>query len=501
LSSTPDEDRPSVQIGDPYTEKLIIEATLEAMDRGIVEACKDLGAAGLAGASSEMAAGGGLGIRIFADAVPLREKGLTTYEILLAESQERMIIEVRPENVEEIAEIARKYDIAFGVVGVLTQEKKFVVEHNGEVVVDLPMDLLVGGAPPYDRKARKRRAYIPPLTLTEVSDYRNAILKILSSPNVAFKDWVFRQYDHEVQIRTHVKPGEDCGVLLDPMCEHMIALSCGCNPRHVALNPYEGTKLSIIENSSNLAVVGAEPICIVNCLNFGNPEDEEVYWDFRESVRGLGDGAREIGVPVVGGNVSFYNESEEFGTEVLPTPSIGMVGILPRMRVPSMYLSEGDSIVLVGATYDEMLGSEFYGCYGVLSESNAPKFRSEYVNNIKKVREVVREGIVNSAHDLSIGGLAVGICKMALKCGAEVRLESNSGTLNTLLFSETYGRFVLGVEEELVDEVLSKTGGQVIGKAGGGRIKINDILLDLSDVQTALSSLTKTMIGDENERK
>ena len=151
--------------------------------------------------------------------------------------------------------------------------------------------------------------------------------------------------------------------------------------------------------------------------------------------------------------------------------------------------------------YDEMLGSEFYGCYGVLSESNAPKFRSEYVNNIKKVREVVREGIVNSAHDLSIGGLAVGICKMALKCGAEVRLESNSGTLNTLLFSETYGRFVLGVEEELVDEVLSKTGGQVIGKAGGGRIKINDILLDLSDVQTALSSLTKTMIGDENERK
>jgi len=277
----------------------------------------------------------------------------------------------------------------------------------------------------------------------------------------------------------------------------MIALSCGCNPRHVALNPYEGTKLSIIENASNLAVVGAEPICIVNCLNFANPEDERVYWDFKESVRGLRDGAIELGVPIVGGNVSFYNESEELGTEILPTPSIGMVGIAPKMKVPSMYLKEGEILVLVGKTYDEMEGSEYSALFGCGCSENceiSPIFRREYVENIKRVREVVKEGIVSSAHDLSIGGLGAGICKMALNCGAEVRTGNK-----TMLFSESYGRFVLGVREEFVDEVISKTGGYVIGKAGGGKIEINGISLSLSEVHDALSSLTKRMTGNEEK--
>ncbi|MHC1625001.1 MAG: phosphoribosylformylglycinamidine synthase subunit PurL, partial [Methermicoccaceae archaeon] len=372
LSSSPEEDRPSVQIGDPYTEKLLIEATLEAIEMGIVESCKDLGAAGLTGASSELAASGGHGIHITADNVPLREEGLTTYEILLAESQERMILEVKPEDEGIIHEIAKKYDINCAKIGVLSDDGKFLVEHGGEVVVDIPIDLLAGGAPSFTRTPEEKKREVEEFVSTPIEKLKDVWLRVLSSENIAHKQWVYSQYDHEVQVRTHVKPGHDAAVLvLDP---HVIALSCGCNPRHVGFSPYEGTKLSVLENVTNLACMGASPFCAVNCLNFGNPEDNKVYWEFSEAVRGLGDMCRTLNVPVVGGNVSFYNESEELGTEVLPTPSLGIVGRLNdefskmilsgNASLPSPRAKKNETLLLIGNTYEEMGGSEYSSIVG-----------------------------------------------------------------------------------------------------------------------------------------
>ncbi|MHC1570262.1 MAG: phosphoribosylformylglycinamidine synthase subunit PurL, partial [Methermicoccaceae archaeon] len=394
LSSCSDEDRPSVQIGDPYTEKLLIEATLEAIDRGLVKACKDLGAAGLTGASTELAAKGGLGLTIYADNVPLREKGLTAYEILIAESQERMVLEVAPEDVDEVLSIAERYDLAHAVVGTLTQEKRFVVRFGGEVVVDVPIDLLVGGAPMYER-ATAPKERVSTREVPEAQDMKNTILALLSSPNIASAEWVYRQYDHEVQLRTHTKPGEDAGVLVCPE-GFTLALSCGCNPRHVSLSPRDGTALSVIENASNLAVKGAEPLAIVNCLNFADPDDPEVFYDFEQCVLGLGDGAGLLGVPVVGGNVSFYNESEEMGTKVVPTPSIGMVGLVRPDHIPSMCFEQGKEVVLVGDTRAELGGSEYCALAG--SDGGiAPSMRDEYAKTIGAVRSAIADGLVSSA--------------------------------------------------------------------------------------------------------
>ncbi|KUK04843.1 MAG: phosphoribosylformylglycinamidine synthase subunit PurL [Methanosarcinales archaeon] len=497
LSSCSDEDRPSVQIGDPYTEKLLIEATLEAIQKGLVRACKDLGAAGLTGASTELAAKGGLGLRIYADRVPLREEGLTAYEILIAESQERMVLEVAPENVDEVLSIAERYDLAHAVVGELTEEKRFVVMFRGEVVVDVPIDLLVGGAPMYERESTPRIA-VSAERAPEAHDLKEVLLGLLSSPNIASKEWVYRQYDHEVQIRTHTKPGEDAGVLVCPE-GFTLALSCGCNPRHVSLSPYDGTALSVLENASNLAVKGAEPIAIVNCLNFADPEDREVYFDFAESVRGLAEAARLLGVPVVGGNVSFYNESEEFDTKVLPTPSIGMVGIVRSRHIPPMHPVEGLELVLVGDTHAELGGSEYCALMGS-DGGAAPTMRREYVKNIEAVRRAVEMGLVSAAHDLSLGGLAVGVCKMAAKCGAVVELDeaANGLTPTELLFSESYGRFLLATKEAstLIEE-LGDVPAWHIGHTGEEDVHISvrgqRVVLHSDELLRADGSLTRLM--------
>jgi len=496
------EDRPSVQVGDPYTEKLVIEMTLEAMEKGYIKSCKDLGAAGLGGASAELAAKGGLGAYIIADAVTQREPNMNAYEILLAESQERMVFEVAPEDVDAVLALVAKYDLNGAVVGYLTEKPNYTVEFKGEVVVDIPIDFLTGGAPTCEKSS------VAPIPQVEESkapetpeDLKAAFLKVISSYNIASKEWIYRQYDHEVQLRTVVKPGEDSGVL-KITDEKGLVLSCGCQPRATLLDPYNGGKNIVVENAMNLAVKGAEGLAIVNCLNFGNPDRPEIYWQLKNSVLGLGDGARELSIPVVGGNVSLYNESDEFKTAILPTPSIGIIGKvnLETLLPSSFFAKSGDTIILVGETTADMGGSEYYACFEAQNAGKVPSVPKNAPEIIKAVIEAARSGKLGSAHDLSLGGIAAGLARMCKNSGAKVDLsEVSELKAEELLFSEAPARALLATgEPEAVLEILKDVPRMIIGKVEGNSLEVKgkdfEISLSLKEISDAYGSLTRFMM-------
>ncbi|KXS40313.1 MAG: phosphoribosylformylglycinamidine synthase II [Methanolobus sp. T82-4] len=496
------EDRPSIQIGDPFTEKLLIEATLEAIGEGYVKACRDLGAAGLAGASSEMASKGNLGMKIIADNVILRETGMTPYEILIAESQERMLLEVDPDDVQAVLDIAAKYDLNASLIGELTEDLAYTVMFKGEVAASIPVKLLTEGAPTFERPSTEPAPRDAGEKPEMPEDLKQAILDILSSHNVASKKWIYRQYDHEVQLRTVAKPGDDAGVLRIDGNEG-IALSCGCNPKHTLLDPYQGGKGTVIENAMNLAVKGAYGIALVDCLNFGNPEKPDIYWQFKQAILGLGDGARELSIPVVGGNVSLYNESEEFKTAIAPTPSIGLIGYVEDVTsAPSgVFTKEGDTIILVGTTKDELGGSEYYRVIGKREYGMAPAVPDNVSQIINSLIEAVKSKKVTASHDLSLGGLAAGLCEMCENMGATVDLSDIENDLRTdeLLFSESYARAIICTSEPAaVKELLKDVPHTVIGTVGGNELKISgkefDVSISISEINKAKKSLLNLMM-------
>jgi phosphoribosylformylglycinamidine synthase II len=470
------EDRPSVQIGDPYTEKLIIDAILEMAATGKILACKDLGAAGLAGASSEMCSS--FGALIHADRVHLREPGMLPPEIMLSESQERMLIEVDPADVPAMGAIAEKYDLGWSDIGEVIPEPRYLVRFRGKVVADLPIQLLTGDAPLCFWE--KKPAPVKSIFREPAGGLKDLALQVLSHPEVARKTWVTEQYDHDVQLRS-VSLARDAGVLR--LGESALVLSCGCNPRQIALAPYEGTANSLLENAANLAVLGATPLCIVNCLNFASPVHPEIYWQIEQCVLGLGDMARRIRIPVVGGNVSLYNESDEFGTKILPTPSIGLLGKGQVRRWRSA--PEGSILALVGESRPEFGGSildAVSGCGGELPAVGDP-------GAIAAVRDLVAGGGCDAATDLSQGGLIVALAELAPSAAVELGPDPLCE-----LFSESSGRFLLSVKEE------SKLVGlpyRIIGETGGDglRIRAGTLSLTLSqdEMERALSSLTRIM--------
>lgn len=496
------EDRPSIQIGDPYTEKLLIEATLEAVDRGYVKSCRDLGAAGLAGASSEMASKGDLGIRLIADSVPQREAGMTAFEILIAESQERMLLEVEPENVDAVLAIADKYDLNSALIGELTERPYFTVEFKGGTAADIPIKLLTEGAPTFERPSEmpeKREAGpLPPVP----EDLKQVLLDLLSSYNIASREWIYRQYDHEVQVRTVVKPGSDAGVLRISG-KQGLALSCGCNPRHTALDPYEGSRGAVVENAMNLAVKGAKPLALVNCLNFGNPEKPDIYWQFKQGIQGIADACASLSLPVVGGNVSLYNESEEYGMAIPPTPSLGMVGVTPDVTLtpPSVFLNDGDSVILVGTTKAETGGSEYHYLLGCPDAGASPVVPADFPALIPALADTVRSGLVSASRDLSLGGLAVALCKMCSEKGAVVDLTAFYDLrADELLFSESCGRALLATPEPEQVRAMLMRGDiphTVIGKVGGDGLEIRlpgeTLSLSVGEINASLQSLTRKM--------
>ena len=469
-------DRPSVQIGDPFTEKLLIEGILAMVETGKVLSCRDLGAAGLAGASSEMCST--FGGRLRADQVHLRETGMTPVEIMLAESQERMCLEVAPDDVGLIGGLAERYDLAWSEIGEVIAEPRYIVTFWDEVVCDLPMDILIEGAPgcalPEQPYAAERAFARPPRTLREMA------LLVLSHPEVASRAWVSEQDDRDVQVRT-VDAHHDAAVLR--LGNAALALSCGCNPRQIHLKPYEGTWNAVLENAANLACVGAVPVAIVNCLNFASPVHPEVYWQLYQAVRGLGDAARALGCPVVGGNVSLYNESDEHDTQIKPTPSIGMVGKGPVR--PWTRPEAGWTLALVGETGPDFGGSVLdavTGCGGHAPTMGDPA-------TITQVRNAVAGSERVTATDLSQGGLLAALA--ALAPDAEVALD---GDLLEALFAETPGRFLLAAADPAL---LAGVPHRVIGKVGGTGLRIaaptEELALTPEEIEAALATLSRRM--------
>lgn len=469
-------DRPSVQIGDPYTEKLLIEAILGMAETGRVLSCRDLGAAGLAGASSEMCSTFG-GV-LWADRVHQRETRMHPVEIMLAESQERMLLEVDPADVPLMGRIAERYDLKWSEVGEVIEEPRYRVTFHGKVVCDLPIGFLAGEAPACTWTREPYSAEKP--FARPAGRLKDLALKVLSHPEVARKHWMYEQYDHDVQLRT-VSHGKDAAVIrLEGLA---LSLSCGCNPRHIHLDPYAGTANAVLENAANLACAGTVPFCIVNCLNFASPVHPAVSWELAECVRGLGDGARELGVPVVGGNVSLYNESDEMGTRIKPTPSIGMLG---RGRLRERVIPEdGWILALAGETGQHLGGSVLdavTGCGGAAPPKADAALISAVAARVASCQDM-------AATDLSQGGLLAALAGAAPQ--AQVRLE---GDLLHALFGETYGRFLLACPDRAA---LAGLPCRVIGTVGGDVLEVRgaqeSLVLDTTEIHGALESFTRLM--------
>ncbi|WP_353633656.1 phosphoribosylformylglycinamidine synthase subunit PurL [Halobacterium sp. NMX12-1] len=424
------EDRPAVQVGDPYTEKLLVEANEALVDEGLVMAARDLGAAGLGGASSEMVAQGGLGARIDLGAVHQREPNMNALEILLAESQERMCYEVRPEDVERVREIAERFDLGCSVIGEVT-DGNYVCEFEGETVVDAPAEFLADGAPMNDLEREEPSE--PETDLPDVS-VEEAFDAVLSSPNTASKRWVYRQYDHEVGNRTLRRPGEDAAALTLPDADGEVALafSAGANPNWTDASPYRGAYATAVENATNLAAVGAEPLAAVNCLNGGNPEKSDVYGGFAAAVDGLADGCRAVDAPVVGGNVSLYNDSA--AGPVPPTPTLAMLGVRRGYDAPGMAAVGDGDLVLVGGHDETLGGSEYLAQF----DGSAP-FPDVADDGVAAVRAAATHDVTLAVHDVSDGGLAVTLAEMVGEdAGVAVDVPSVGA-----LFSEAPGRAVV----------------------------------------------------------
>ena len=434
------EDRPAVQVGDPYTEKLLIEASEALLNQGLLVAARDLGAAGLGGASSEMVAKGGLGADIELGAVHQREPNMSALEILLAESQERMCYEVAPEDVDRVRDIAERFDLGFSVIGEVTEDN-YVCRFEGEAVVDVPAEFLADGAPMNDLDSVDPTQ--PDRDLPE-TDLEEAFDAVVGSPNTASKRWVYRQYDHEVQTRTSVLPGDDAAVLAVRQADTGLALSSGADPNWTEAAPYDGARAVALENATNIAAKGATPLAAVDCLNGGNPEKPEVYGGFKGIVDGLADACRELDVPVVGGNVSLYNDSPT--GPIPPTPTLAMVGTKDGYDAPPAAFDGGGDLLVVG---DRALAGDGAGLGG--SEFLAQSGGSDTFPTLPENRPAFVETLATLAdhpstlavHDVSHGGLAVSLAEMVTgDAGATVDLDGDA-TPAELLFHEQPGRVVV----------------------------------------------------------
>ncbi|MHC1586055.1 MAG: phosphoribosylformylglycinamidine synthase subunit PurL [Candidatus Hecatellaceae archaeon] len=490
LSEESEADRPAVQIGDPFMKKLLIDAVLEALKTGYVSGLKDLGGGGLTCATSEMSAKGGVGVEIDLDKVHVREEEMNAYELMLSESQERMLFAVKPEGLKEVLQVFEKYEIPYSVLGRVVEGGRLKAWFKGEVVVDLPAEL-VARAPTIRRKARKPRELRVKLKAPKPPEPENleeAFLKLLGSQNIASREWVYRQYDHEVGIRTVVKPGDgDAAVLRIMETGKAIAVTFDANSRHSALDPFHGHAGALAEAARNVACVGAEPLAYTDCCNFGNPEKPEVFWQFKRGIEGLAYMSRGLKIPCVGGNVSFYNEDEETRLAVKPTTTIVMVGLIERMEwVTTLGVkAEGDALVLVGRTFPELGGSEYYHEIHGLDGGEPPKasVRREKAT-LKTVMEAVRRGWVKAAHDCSKGGLAIALAKMAIKGGMGVKVDlervptSNVKRLDELLFSESHARIVLEVPANRVRNLL-----RLAAKHGASAARIGEVTGDSFTLQ------------------
>ncbi|NHC40323.1 phosphoribosylformylglycinamidine synthase subunit PurL [Bacillus sp. MM2020_1] len=480
LTEQSNEDRPAVQVGDPFMEKLLLEACLELIHFDALVGIQDMGAAGLISSSAEMASKAGMGIEMNLDLVPQRETGMTAYEMMLSESQERMLIVVKKGREQEIVELFEKYGLEAVAIGTVTSDKQMRLFHKGEIVADVPADALAEEAPVY-HKPSKEPSYFAEFQamdneIPQVNDLKETLINILSQPTVASKEWVYEQYDYMVRTNTVVSPGSDAAVVRIRGTRKALAMTTDCNSRYVYLDPETGGKIAVAEAARNIVCSGAEPLAITDNLNFGNPEKPEVFWQIEKAADGMSEACRVLETPVIGGNVSLYNETS--GTAIYPTPVVGMVGLVTDIDhiTTQDFKNSGDLIYLVGETKDEFGGSELqkllYGkVFGKAPELNIT-IEKERQN---QVLAAIRAGLVESAHDLSEGGLAVALAECLFtneKLGAEVSIVGNPVSA---LFSETQSRFLLSIKKEHQQEFEGLVDTVRIGTVNGsGKLNITN---------------------------
>ncbi|NOT57069.1 MAG: phosphoribosylformylglycinamidine synthase subunit PurL [Deltaproteobacteria bacterium] len=480
--------RPAVQVGDPFTEKLLIEACLELMQRDLIVAIQDMGAAGLTSSSVEMAGRGGTGLSLNLNKIPTREDNISPYELLLSESQERMLIVAKAGCEHDVQAIFARWDLQAEVVGHVTDDGLFRAQWHGEEVIRIPIPALTDDAPVYERPAQQpadfvARQQLDISALPLPGDYGQVLTRLLTSPNLASKEWVFRQYDSFVCGNTVVQPGSDAAIIRLKGTDKGIGLSVDCNSRYCLLDPYRGGMIAVVEGARNLAVSGARPVALSDCLNFGSPEKPEVMWQFQQAIAGMRDACLALGLAVVSGNVSFYNETE--GKPIPPTPTVASVGILADVthHVTQWFKQEGDLIVLLGDTQPTLGASEYLAVVHGLVAGAPPEVNLEQEKRLQQLCLTAAERqVFSSAHDVAEGGLAVALAEACLSrpegaLGARVTLNGNLRP-DVLLFGESQSRVVVSLPTSSLP--LLRTLAQeahipytVLGEVGGPDLIIN----------------------------
>jgi phosphoribosylformylglycinamidine synthase subunit PurL len=496
LGEGDDAKRPTVQIGDPFEESKLLECCLELLEKGLLVSLQDLGAAGLTSSAGEMASAGGVGIDIDVAAVPLREADMEPFEIMVSESQERMLAVVEPARVEEVRAICEKWQTGSAQIGVVTEGGAIRILRGEEVVGEMPVAALVDGCPLYDLEPAEPESWIygNRATLAPGASAEDELLALLSSPSIASKRWAFEQYDSVVGSRTVRRPeSADAAVLQLPESGNAIGVSIDGNGRRVACDPYAGTIEAVLECAQNLACVGAEPLGLTNCLNFGNPEKPAPAWQLDRAVSGLADACTALGIPVVGGNVSLYNEGPD--GPIYPTPVVAMVGEIPDpARVAGSAFADGDAIALFGPFSPTLAGSELAKQRGELGKGLPQPDVEKVANACAQVRDAVRAGELASAHDVSDGGLACALAESAIggRVGCRVDLQplrERGCSPEEALFGEGAGGFLLSGERP----VLERLGAVVIGEVGGTTIEIaagdRSLVIGLGGAESAWRSL------------
>ena len=472
--------RPTVQVGDPFTEKILLEACLEAMRTGAIVAIQDMGAAGLTSSTFEMAGRGGTGLRLDLDQVPLRQPGLTPYEMMLSESQERMVLVAKKGREQEVEKVFRRWGLEVADLGEITNTGRAVLTWHGETAADIPIQPLTEEAPVYrrpvaepaDLAARWRAPEVP-----QPSDPRQALEQLLATSEFASKQWIWQQYDYSVRTNTVKGPGGDAAVVLLKDTPSALAMTCDVNPVYCYFDPRRGGAQAVAEAVRNLACVGAEPVGLTDCLNFGNPERPEISWQFREAVRGISEACRALSVPVISGNVSFYNETE--GTSIYPTPAVAMVGVIPSLEnLPAPWFQcEGDRIVLLGDDRSEFGGAAYLRLLYDLEQGRPPAVDLDAELRLARLlRSLIAQGLISTAHDLSEGGFLIALAEACFgrrTMGARVEVSMAGADL----FSETQGRALVAVTPEALEQVLEAAEqagvpAREIGETGGDNLVV-----------------------------
>lgn len=499
LSEESEEKRPSVQVGDPFMEKLLMEACLELIKTGVVVGIQDMGAAGLTSSSCEMASRAGTGIELDVALVPAREADMTPYDFMLSESQERMLVVPKKGCEDQVKAIFEHWGLNAVVVGQVTADENLTIKENGKIVAQIPARSLADDAPIYYPDSKKptyleevENFDISQVPLPEKQEYNDILLKLLGSPNLGSKAWIYQQYDHMVRSNTVVLPGSDAAVVRVEGTTRGVAITTDCNSRYCYLNPNLGTKIAVAEAARNVICSGGKPLAITDGINFGNPEKPEMFYQFKEAIAGMKHACEALDTPVIGGNVSFYNEHS--GRAVYPTPIIGMVGLLENIEdsITQSFKDEGDLIFLIGQNKDELGGSEYLALVHGKETGKVPSLDLKLEKTVQDtVKEAIEQQIIKSAHDCSEGGLAVALAESTFdqELGAVIEIKDEIRS-DALLFGETQSRIIVTIAEKDLEQFITICTAnmvpiQYLGQVSGDRLKINDLIdLEVAELKS-----------------